>query len=174
MSAEPTTPAHDWRADRVRSALAGTIPTVLAHLGAAFAVIGDVQFLPGYCVALTDTPGADRLTDLPRARRHRFLADVEILAEAVERVCTERDRGFRRVNIEILGNRDPFLHAHVWPRFDWEPPELLQRPVWAYPSRRWADPETALGDGHAELRRSLTDELLRLRASEPAIAGADS
>jgi hypothetical protein len=30
---------------------------VLAELSAAYAVIGDVQFLPGYSLALTKTPG---------------------------------------------------------------------------------------------------------------------
>jgi hypothetical protein len=45
----------DFRADRVARALAGTNPTVLRRLRAGFAVIGDVQHLPGYCVLITDT-----------------------------------------------------------------------------------------------------------------------
>lgn len=56
----------DWRSDRVWAALLGENPTVLRRLDAGFAVIGDVQFLPGYSVLITDTPGTDRLTDLPR------------------------------------------------------------------------------------------------------------
>lgn len=46
---------HDWRADRVGSALRGENPTVLRRLPGGFAVMGDVQFLPGYCVLITDT-----------------------------------------------------------------------------------------------------------------------
>ena len=57
----------DWRSDRVGSALAGENPTVLAELDHAFAVIGDVQWLPGYSLALTKVPGVDRLSDLPRS-----------------------------------------------------------------------------------------------------------
>lgn len=38
----------DRRSDRVGSAREGMNPTVLAELDAAFAVIGDVQWLPGY------------------------------------------------------------------------------------------------------------------------------
>jgi hypothetical protein len=38
---------------------------VLAHLPTGFAVIGDSQFLPGYCLLLSDDPAADRLADLP-------------------------------------------------------------------------------------------------------------
>ena len=80
-----------WRRDRVGSALRGENPTVLRRLTGGFAVMGDVQFLPGYSVLITDTPGADRLTDLPRPQRLAFLADVELLGEAVQNVCADRD-----------------------------------------------------------------------------------
>ena len=151
-----------WKADRIGSSLRGENPTVLRRLDAGFANIGDVQFLPGYCVLLVDTPNVERLTDLPRRRRLQFLADLELTAEAVERVCGRRDEAFRRVNLEILGNKDPYLHAHIWPRYDWEPPHLVERPVWLYPVERWSDPETALGPGHDDLRAELTAEIERL------------
>jgi hypothetical protein len=38
----------------------------------------------------------------------------------------------RRVNYEILGNLEPALHVHVFPRFEDEPAELKTRPVWSY------------------------------------------
>lgn len=57
------------------------------------------------------------LSELPRSTRLRFLAI------AVERSCRQADAAFRRVDLEILGNGDPFVHAHVWPRYEWEPPE---------------------------------------------------
>ncbi|MBF0815729.1 diadenosine tetraphosphate hydrolase [Microbacterium paludicola] len=154
----------DWRADRVGAALEGRNPTVLAELDAAFAVIGDVQFLPGYSLALTKVPGVDRLSDLPRHERIRYLADVDLVATAVEKVCAARDRGYRRVNVEILGNTDAFLHAHIWPRYDWEPPEIVGYPVWLYPRERWTDPATALGPRHDALRAALAAEINRLRA----------
>lgn len=145
------------------SALAGTNPTVLSRLPGGFAVIGDVQFLPGYCVLLTDRPGVDRLSDLPRPERVRFLQSMDLLGEAVERVCRERDPAFRRVNLEILGNTDAFLHAHIWPRYDWEPAEVVTRPVWLHPEERWADPGTRLGSQHEELRGALTRALISNR-----------
>lgn len=147
---------EEWQRDRIGTALRGENPTVMARLRASFAVIGDVQFLPGYSVAITDRPGADRLTDLPRADRMRFLADMEALGEAVERACRAHDPQFRRVNLEILGNTDPFLHAHVWPRYSWEPEEILSRPVWIYPQERWSDPESRLGPQHQQLRDDIT------------------
>ncbi|MFC5909819.1 HIT family protein [Streptacidiphilus monticola] len=152
---------EDWRRDRIGSALRGTNPTVLRRLDAGFAVLGDVQFLPGYAVLLADDPGAQRLTDLPRPRRAAFLADLDRLGEAVERVCGRLDPAFRRVNLEIVGNTDPFLHAHIWPRYAWEPAEHVARPVWLYPRERWSDPATALGPRHDVLRAALTAELDR-------------
>jgi diadenosine tetraphosphate (Ap4A) HIT family hydrolase len=88
---------------------------------AAFAVIGEVQWLPGYCVLLTDNPAVDRLSDLQPDELAAYLDSLARLASAVEVACAAADLAFRRVNIEILGNRDPFLHAHVWPRYAWDP-----------------------------------------------------
>ncbi|MCP3757870.1 diadenosine tetraphosphate hydrolase [Streptomyces sp. TBY4] len=158
--------ADDWRTDRIGSALRGENPTVLRRLTAGFAVIGDVQFLPGYSVLLADAPHVERLSDLPRAKRLAFLSDMDHLGEAVERVSRRADPAFRRVNLEILGNTDGFLHAHVWPRFGWEPADVVGRPVWLYPRDRWSDARFALGPRHDPLRRAIADELAHLHAED--------
>ncbi|MGW4161392.1 HIT family protein [Streptomyces sp. NPDC004788] len=149
--------------DRIGSALRGENPAVLGRLSAGFAVIGDVQFLPGYSVLLVDDPKVERLSDLPRGKRLAFLSDMDQLGEAVERVSRRMDAAFRRVNLEILGNTDRFLHAHVWPRFDWEPADLVRVPVWLYPRDKWTDEQFALGPQHDPLRKAIEDELNRLR-----------
>lgn len=156
----------DWRNDRIGSALRGKNPTVLARLPSSFAVIGDVQWLPGYCVLLADDPAVSRLTDLPKSRRLAFLDSMDRLGEAVERACAAADPAFRRVNLEILGNTDAFLHAHVWPRYDWEPADRIGHPVWLYDHRCWSDPATALGSQHDVLRASITTELERTSPPE--------
>jgi diadenosine tetraphosphate (Ap4A) HIT family hydrolase len=137
-------------------------PAFIARLPAGFAVMGDAQFLPGYSILVSDDPAATRLSDLPRPARAAYLNGLEQLAEAVERACTEADPGFRRVNIEILGNTEPHLHAHVWPRYNWEDPELVLGPVWLYPDERFDDPATALGPKHDALRAAITEQLRRL------------
>lgn len=152
----------DWRKDRIGSALRGANPTVLRRLEAGFAVIGDIQFLPGYSVLLADDPAVQRLSELPRSKRLAFLADMDRLGEAVERGCRRLDPAFRRVNLEILGNTDPFLHAHVWPRFEWEPAELVSKPVWLYPRESWNDERSALGRQHDALREAIGEELDQL------------
>ncbi|WP_309052989.1 diadenosine tetraphosphate hydrolase [Streptomyces sp.] len=155
----------DWRTDRIGSARRGENPTVLRRLRAGFAVIGDVQFLPGYSVLLVDDPAVERLSDLSGDKRLAFLSDMDRLGEAVERACRRRDASFRRVNLEILGNTDGFLHAHVWPRFGWEPAELVRKPVWLYPPDRWTDEQYALGPRHDLLRTAIGEELDRLRTA---------
>ncbi|MBP8533264.1 HIT family protein [Streptomyces sp. MK37H] len=155
----------DWRMDRIEAALRGENPTVLRRLEPGFAVIGDVQFLPGYSVLLVDEPGVQRLSDLPKAKRLAFLSDMDQLGEAVERAGRRLDPDFRRVNLEILGNTDPFLHAHVWPRFEWEPAELAGKPVWLYPHERWSDERFRLGPQHDVLRDVISSELDRLRST---------
>ncbi len=154
----------DWKADRIGSALQGENPTVLRRLSTGFAIIGDLQFLPGYCVFLTDDPGVQRLSDLPRPRRMDFLAEMDLLAEAVERVCGRRDPAFRRVNISILGNFDPFLHAHIIPRYTWEPEQYHHGPIDQYPKEQRTDPATLLGPQHDQLRAELTAEIDHLRS----------
>ncbi|WP_172387057.1 diadenosine tetraphosphate hydrolase [Streptomyces sp. MNP-20] len=155
----------DWRMDRIRSALRGENPTVVRRLRAGFAAIGDVQFLPGYSVLLADDPQVQRLSDLPKAKRLTFLSDMDVLGEAVERACQRLDPAFRRVNLEILGNTDGFLHAHVWPRFEWEPTDLVRMPVWLYTRDHWEDERHALSTRHDVVRRTIGEELDLLTAS---------
>lgn len=149
----------DWLQDPIASALAGQNPTVLARMPAGFAVIGLTQFLPGYCLLLSDDPSATRLSDLDEARQAEYLRSMATLARAVEVVCAERDPAFSRVNIEILGNLLPVLHAHIWPRYAWEPADLRTGPVWHHPRENWRDPVHRLGPQHDDLRAALVAEL---------------
>ena len=157
---------EDWRADRVESARQGKNPTVIARLPVAFAVMGNVQWLPGYCVLPVDRPDVDGLTDLdaPEGRR-ASLASMDTLGEAVESACRAADSGFRRLNFDILGNTDEFLQAHVWPRYSWEPSDRLATPVWLYPPEFWTLPALKLGPQHDKLRAAITAELLHLGAA---------
>ncbi len=142
------------------SALRGENPTVLRRLRAGFAVIGDVQHFPGYCVLITDDPTATTLTDLTVERQEDFLADAALLARAVEHVVRRRDPAYRRINLEVQGNTDAFLHAHVTPRFAWEPDPLVR---WPAGVTWWAGvPDAAscaLGAEHDGLRAEITAAL---------------
>lgn len=121
--------------------------------------MGDPQWLPGYCVLLSDDPQADRLSDLTRAEQVTYLSSMALLGEAVEEACRRHDPAFRRVNLEILGNTDAFLHAHIWPRYEWEPAGLVSKPVWLYPAEKWQDDKTALGPAQDALRATIAELL---------------
>ena len=60
--------------------------------------------------------------------------------------------GARRINYEILGNLDPELHAHVFPRFAHEPDEQRLKPVWFYD---WACATKFSPVEHGALRNAL-------------------
>lgn len=156
------TETEAWKADRIGSARAGTNPTVLARLTRSYAVMGDTQFLPGYCVLLVDDPAVDRLTDLPKQARLEFLDDMDTLGEAVETACRASDPAFRRMNYEILGNTDAYLHAHLFPRYSWEAPEHVGKPVWLYDPGQFYAPDAALAARHDTLRARIVDELMAL------------
>jgi diadenosine tetraphosphate (Ap4A) HIT family hydrolase len=154
----------DWRTDRLGAAQRGENPLVLGKMRSGWAVMGDTQFLPGYCVLMSDTPEADHLSDLDRAARADFLTDMGLLGEAILAACNGLDPSFRRLNYEILGNLDHNLHAHVFPRYGWEPEELVEGPVWRYPADRWTSPRDAYSEENEPLRKAITTELARIMA----------
>lgn len=113
--------------ERVAQARAGQNPTVLCQMPSGWAVLGDAQFLPGYCLLLPD-PVVPDLNALSFADRQRFLLDMTIIGDAL----LETTDAFR-INYEILGNTDPALHAHLFPRYAWEPDDYRKGPAFSYP-----------------------------------------
>lgn len=90
---------------------------------------------------------------------------MDTLGQAVETACRAADSGFRRMNYEILGNTDAYLHAHLFPRYEWEPPEHIGRPAWLYDPEEFYGPEAALAPRHDELRGRIVVELANLGAA---------
>ena len=109
---------------RVAEARAGENPTVLCQMPSGWAVIGDKQFIQGYCLLLAD-PVVSDLNALTGAQRAQFLADMGLIGDALLEVT-----GAYRINYEILGNTEPALHAHIFPRYLSEPAEPRGVPVW--------------------------------------------
>ena len=126
---------NDWKNNRIASALDGTNPTVLARMKSGFAVFGDTQFLPGYCV-LIRYPRVACLNDLTLEERSDFLTDMTIIGDAIMQVFNPL-----KINYDILVNNETFLHAHIFPRYDWEETEYKIKPMWLYPSTNWTAPE---------------------------------
>jgi diadenosine tetraphosphate (Ap4A) HIT family hydrolase len=111
---------------RVEACRAGEDPTRIARLPSGWAVMGDPQLLPGYCLLLSD-PVVPHLNVLPPDAQAAFLGDMARLGQAVAELT-----GAVRVNYALFGNLEPALHAHVIPRYEDEPDELRTAHPWAY------------------------------------------
>jgi diadenosine tetraphosphate (Ap4A) HIT family hydrolase len=92
-------------------------------------VLCDMQFLSGYCILLAD-PVVSSLNDLNRTQRADFLCDMAIVGDALLEVT-----GAYRINYAIAGNTDPYLHAHIVPRYLTEPEELRKGLPWSHPKK---------------------------------------
>lgn len=144
----------EWKRDPIGTAERGTNPTVIGRMRSGLAVMGWQQFLPGYALLL-GVPKFARLEDMPRAQRTVFLDDMGVLGEAVAKACNPL-----RMNYSIYGNTDAYVHAHIFPRYDWEPADRIPRPVWEYPKTMWTDPEHDFDETkHAALRASISAAL---------------
>jgi diadenosine tetraphosphate (Ap4A) HIT family hydrolase len=134
--------------ERVDSARNGTNETVISRVHSGWAVVGDRQFLPGYCLLLPD-PVVTSLNDLSVDRRTRFLLDMSLLGDAVLEATDAV-----RINYSILGNASPALHAHVFARYEDEDPNYKCLPVWRYPLALRQSVPFSL-DGHGDLLLAL-------------------
>jgi diadenosine tetraphosphate (Ap4A) HIT family hydrolase len=143
-----TTSIHR-RVDALRS---GSDPTFVARLASGWAVLGERQVLPGYCLLLPD-PVVPALNALAGSARATFLADMAALGDAVLAAT-----GALRINYAIFGNLDPALHAHVIPRYHDEPAAFRTAQPWAYD---WDSAPAFDADLHRDLRDRLHAALAR-------------
>lgn len=110
----------------VELARAGKNPTVICRVPSGWVVLGDVQFLRGYSLLLPD-PVVYDLNSLSPSDRARFLRDMAIIGDALLEVT-----GAMRMNYDILGNGEPALHAHIFPRYADEPDGFRHGPAFFY------------------------------------------
>ena len=114
---------------RITEAHKGENLTVICRMPSGWAVIGDQQFIPGYCLLLAD-PVVPDLNALTGGDRKQYLADMTMIGDALLDVTDAY-----RINYEILGNTEPALHAHIFPRYLSEPDKPRAVPVWMGYSR---------------------------------------
>lgn len=135
---------------RVEQARNGTNDKVICRMASGWAVMGDVQFLQGYCLLLPD-PVVPSLNDLNAEARVTYLLDMARLGDAVLEAT-----GALRVNYEILGNTEPELHCHIFPRYASEPEHRRKMPVWFYD---WKTATPYDEQAHGELRKRIAQLL---------------
>jgi diadenosine tetraphosphate (Ap4A) HIT family hydrolase len=138
--------------ERVELAKQGLSSQVICRLRSGWAVLGDSQFIAGYSLLLPD-PVVPSLNDLAPEERSQFLLDMAAIGDALLAATDAY-----RINYEILGNSEPALHAHIFPRRMTEPNQYRFGPVFSYPK---AERESRLFDSARDdrLLRSIRDFL---------------
>jgi len=112
--------------ERVRQCRADKYPKKICRISSGWVVLGDVQFLRGYSLLLPD-PVVPHLNAMDAETRKTFLYEMSAIGDVILELTAAV-----RINYEMLGNIEPALHAHIFPRFDNEPEEFRLKPVWFY------------------------------------------
>ena len=137
---------------QVAAAGRGELPRVVARMSSGWAVLGDPQILPGYCLLLPDPVVHAPRCALRRRACSAFLRDMAQLGDAVLAVTSAE-----RINYEILGNVEPALHAQRdAPRYAWEAPERRRTAVW---SHDWGAAPAFDAGVHRELAQAIAGAL---------------
>ena len=108
--------------DRVVLIQKGKNPYFVKELETGYVVLGDFQYYWGYTLFLSKIH-AEELHQLEHAVMKKFLEEMVIVAHAVY-------EAFRptKLNYELLGNGEPHLHWHIFPRYAIDPHFI--DPVW--------------------------------------------
>jgi len=69
-------------------------------------------------------PSLNFLTD---ETRKTFLYEMSLIGDVLLKITDAI-----RINYEMVGNLEPALHAHIFPRYKNEPEELKLKPAWFY------------------------------------------
>ncbi len=112
-------------------------PRLVARLPSGWVELAPFGFRRGYCLLLAD-PVVPSLNDAAPEVQLTFLRDMARLGDAVRAAV-----GAVRCNYSIYGNLDPFLHAHIVPRFLDEPEDQRTLPPLSLPLAVREDPSVA-------------------------------
>lgn len=100
----------------------------VCQMRSGFLVLADMQYLRGYAILIGE-PHARSLNDISPEQQALFMQDMAVVGDLLMRVT-----GAYRVNYAILGNTDPYLHAHIVPRYADEPEAYIHGLPWSYPN----------------------------------------
>ena len=128
----------------------GELPQMICAMPSGWAVMGEKQFLRGYCLLIPD-PVVPHLNDMHSGLADSFLSDMRKIGDAVL-----AETGAIRINYAIFSNLEPVLHGHIIPRFENEPPSLATATPWSYD---WSVAEPYSEASYGLLRSALEDRL---------------
>jgi diadenosine tetraphosphate (Ap4A) HIT family hydrolase len=130
----------------------GYFPDFVAELPQSWLILGDAQFYRGYCVLLAKRHAIE-LHLMPRAEAHELFEELLAVAATLAKVVSPL-----KLNFECLGNQEPHVHWHIFPRYESDPMKL--QPVWLRPE---SERKTVLEDAdRRELLGAIRAELVRV------------
>lgn len=134
----------------VEQAKAGELPNLVCQVRSGWLIMGASQVVKGYCLLLPD-PVVPHLNAMDPENRLLFLADMAMIGDILMEMT-----GAARINYEMLGNLEPALHAHLFPRYSDEPDELRTKPVWFYD---WTTARAFSEETDGEFARELANRI---------------
>jgi diadenosine tetraphosphate (Ap4A) HIT family hydrolase len=108
--------------DRAR---AGGFSDFIAELPRSWLILGDAQFYRGYCVLLAKRH-INESHLMPRGEAHELFDELLAVGKSLATVVKPL-----KLNYECLGNLEPHVHWHVFPRYAEDPQRLA--PIWVRP-----------------------------------------
>lgn len=133
-------------------------PFFVTELTTGYVVIGDNQFFQGYTLFLCKRHVYE-LHDLEREFRMKFLYEMSLVSETVFNAFKPD-----KLNYEALGNTDPHLHWHIFPRYKTDP--YYNRAVWIIdPTIRNSDSTKPSKYTIKQFKKKLLKEIMKLQDS---------
>lgn len=121
----------------------------VTDLSASYVSLYDDARFPGRCIVALNTH-AETIEDLSLEEANAFMADVYRVARSIKEVTN-----VERVNIAILGNTVPHIHAHVIPRYPENEP-LPHKSIWDDTRKKTLLDENTKDEIISKLRTSLS------------------
>ena len=133
----------------------GHVDNLIAELEHCYVVLGDSQLYRGYCIALAKRHFTE-LHLMPPVEARALFDELMLVGSAVFSVVKPG-----KLNYECLGNLEPHVHWHVFPRQSTDKDPAA--PVWRYPET--LERHELDSRDKADLIRTLQAEIKRLAAA---------
>ncbi len=104
---------------------AGNFTDFVAEMPHSFVILGDAQFYRGYCVVLARRH-VNEIHLMPPDQARALFDETVAVGRAIA-LATQP----LKLNYECLGNLEPHVHWHVFPRF--EADTMRAAPIWMRP-----------------------------------------
>lgn len=137
---------------RIKDIEKGENPYFVKELETGYVVLGDFQFYKGYTLFLSKIHKQE-LHELEKDFLTKFLEEMVSVAKAVYKAFQPM-----KLNYEMLGNGEPHLHWHIFPRHKKDPNP--KEPVWVIDkSIRYAESAKPSQEMLSELKKQLLEYL---------------